>query len=224
MWQFAIPALAQGGAAIASYLSKRNAIRNSPRLENTAYGKELQRQASEGRYSPSAISEMTGKVSRQAGNQANYQSVRTKGNLISRGMGNSIAGQRLLSEPYTAAAETVSDYRGGLETANEASKVSAREKYGQLKYQEQQNRAMAMGDAKAGLWGGLGSAVASGVGSYLSQRQAGLPGIQDKRGIFQGVMDSYREHGDPAMLYNDLLNMGRTPEEAKAIMAQLANQ
>lgn len=139
-------------------------------FETTAYGQELKQKGEKGTV------DVEGRVGRYAGDvygQAARTTAETRGRLYARGMGGSMAGQRALNEPGMQAAGMVAGERGRLEEANEQTRQSARDLYGRLstewdeqRRQEQKAIDQARQENISGsLIGAAGSAVNLGVGA-----------------------------------------------------------
>lgn len=154
-----IPGIVKGTTSIANYISARR--NKTPSFGATEYGKHLRTIGEQGIYSPDVQSRMLSETTRTAGNIAQGRIASTRGYLESRGIGTSIAGARVLDRPVQDVQRQVGEQANRLTIANEMSKVSAKDRYVQMLYQNQLARKQeARGDTSA-LLGGLAGAGVS---------------------------------------------------------------
>jgi len=160
----------KGISSIGKYLTRP---KTTP-YRTSAMGKYLRRISEQGIYSPAMQSRILGRTTSAAANVAQSRRSKTRGYLESMGMGTSIAGARALDQPLSELQRTASEKASELELANEMSKINALRQY----YMgAEQHKAMKEGratQAKSELFSGLGGAVESGMGSYLTGKQLGM--------------------------------------------------
>ena len=145
--------------------------KKTPRFGDTPYGRYLQKVSEEGLYSPEVEREMVGRVAGQAGNISQIRKAGIRGQLESQGLGNSISGARLLSDPEREQQRAVTDYTGRLTETEGIAKGNALRDFAMGKTQSEGQRRMEDSQATAQLIGGLGGAVASGAGTMYEQSQ-----------------------------------------------------
>ena len=109
------------------WIHNRYSLGNKPKFADSAYGEYLKKMQKEGKYSPEAQGRIESSVSRTAGQVASDQSSDYRGRLISRGMGNSIAGIRGDKDIEQRRIKAVADVSDKIATENELSKKRAGE-------------------------------------------------------------------------------------------------
>ena len=97
------------------------------RFEDTAQGKRLQRISQRGAITPGMRSEEIGDVSRAVGAAGSRQRTALRGQLVSRGLGNSIAGVRAQRQIGTGVQAQIGATARDITRRNEASKIAAKE-------------------------------------------------------------------------------------------------
>ena len=152
--------------------------KKTPSFGNTPYGRYLQKVSEEGMYSPEVEREMVGRVAGQAGNISQIRKAGIRGQLESKGLGNSISGARLLSDPEREQQRTVTDYTSRLDEREGIAKGNALRDFAIGKTQSEGQKRMEDSQAKAKLIGGLGGAAASAAGTMYEQGQ--LKSLVDK--------------------------------------------
>ena len=177
------PAAVSGISSLASYFSGRK--NRTPRFGNTDYGRHLQQIGQEGIYSPDAQRGLLTRRASQSGNIAQKRKSSLSGYLESIGMGNSIAGARLLAEPGQEHQHIMSDYTSQLGETNEMSKRNALAEYARQSNQYGAQRQAEGANLRSNLIGGLGGAVASGLGTgyqqYMGNKLAGYGAPEGKQ-------------------------------------------
>jgi len=214
-----IPA-AMAGAKVANWFNTRKGIKNlpkTPKATQTAYGKELNRQSAEGIFSPETRQYMMKRFGQNTAQTANQGRGEYSGQMTRMGLENSVAGARGMNEYALKRMQILADKGGEIENQNEMSKISAKEQYGQLEYQDKMasyqdkynRQTMKMQNTQN---------LISGLTSILPEVAKQIEPTQ-----FQGMMNEYQSTGDPASLYVNLLKMGIADENTiKQIMAMIA--
>ncbi len=164
---WAIPAAVELGKTL---LSKKQ---STPNPLSGEYGQYLNRVKKEGKYSPVMQSGIMGKIGAEAGNVAQGQVASIRGNLESRGMGNSVAGVRALASPGLKQQEILADKAADLTTANEESKAAADEKLAGLMGNWRNQRAAEDTANQNRIVSGLGNALSAGVSGYQDEQLFG---------------------------------------------------
>lgn len=161
-------------AAISFGQSLLNRGSKPPLGEDTAYGRFLAERAKSGMYSPEVRSRIMSGVGRDLGALAQRARADISGGLASTsGMRNSIAGQRLLSQPARDMSGSMSDISSRLDIANEQSKQEAASAYSQLKDESRNARRGWNSQMNQTLWGGALNTLGSALSTYQQQQQLG---------------------------------------------------
>lgn len=204
---------------LANYALTRRAIKNLPKVpkaKNSLYGQELERQSKQGIYSPETRQYMMSRIGQNTAQAANQGRGQYSGQLTRMGLENSIAGQRGMNEFALKRMKTMADKGQEIESQNELSKVYAREKYGQLDYQDKMaayqdkyNRRTMLMQNTQNLINGLTSIIPD-VAQKLEPTG------------FQGIVNEYHKSGDPAGLMYNLMQSGLSQEDALKVMEFIA--
>ncbi|MFH1319368.1 MAG: hypothetical protein ABII90_01780 [Bacteroidota bacterium] len=179
----AIPA---GISAIGSginYLARRK--KRTPTFASTEYGKYLRQLAEQGIYNPALRQTMIAGAGRQSGNIASQRIAKSKGYLASRGMGNSVAGARLLAQPGIERQRGIQDYEQNLMIKNEMSKQQARQQLAQGITGAEDIRRQEGKEDISQLIGGITGAVGQGVGNYMQLKQ-----LEDLKSYREGMAEA----------------------------------
>lgn len=147
--------------------------RKAGSFDSTSYGRELARTAKEGKYSPGAMSTIVGQAGARAGQVAQESKADIRGYLQARGMGNSIAGAKMLSSPDAVRMRTVSDTAGKLTADNELSKTQARMDYARARMGYDEGRRAEDNAATGDLVGGLAGAAGNAYKGYIGDQREG---------------------------------------------------
>lgn len=183
---WAVPAIAQGVGAVASYFSARK--NRTPRFEDTAQGRYLKKTSKQGVYTPYQQATVTAKAARGASAIANTQQSNMRGYLAARGMQNSVVGARALSEPQNNVQEITANAAENIALQNEQSKLAAKEAYLAGTDQARGIRQQEKSAATANLVGGLAGAAGAAVGGYY-QNRARIIGEQYEADKYQRETD-----------------------------------
>lgn len=159
-------ALMQVGGAGAKWLFGQ--FNKPKKFEDTEYAKRLYDISKRGAYTSKVRSQIMGGVSRTAGAAASQARTGYKGNLIARGMENSIAGARGMGDIDTRYMNTLADTRRDVDIRNEQSKIDATDRYAQLKDASDAQRKQFSQMNNANLIGGV---IDAGVGYYGGKMQ-----------------------------------------------------
>jgi hypothetical protein len=187
--------LAQAGVSGAKWLSSKYG-KKKPSMKDSPYGKELSRQANEGMYSPKAKAIMTNKAGQTFGATADDSVSDYKGQLISKGMGSSIAGAKGIKDIKLKQAEAVQKVASKVELDNETSKVSAKKELSMGQYQDKLANWEASNSRNQELVSGVGGAIAGKVGSMPGADGSSL----NPEGVF--TLDHISPMtGKPMMMY-----------------------
>lgn len=165
----AIPAGISAVGALGSYLYKRK--KRAPAFKNTDYGIYLKRLSEEGIYSPEQRRIMLNQTGRQAGNVASIRRAKSRGQLVSRGLGGSVTGARLLDRPYREAQRGLAGTAERISMENEQSKRRAAERYAMGQTESRERRRVESRQDVGGLIQGLAGAGQQFAGNYLRGRQ-----------------------------------------------------
>lgn len=166
---FFIPAAAQTTTSLLQYFLRKK----PPRYEETARGKYLMGRSRYGRYSPQARRSILGDVSRATGGVAQQEKASLRGLLTSRGLGDSIAGIRLLSEPEIKRMGILGDVEERLGRESELSKGRARETFATERTGYGEQRRAGEQQARTSLLSGLTQAGMQGYQGYQLGKLAG---------------------------------------------------
>jgi hypothetical protein len=164
---WAIPAAVELGSAL---LSKGN---KTPNPLDTEYGQYLNKVKKQGKYSPAVQSTVMGRVGAEAGNVAQDEVARTRGELEARGMGNSISGIRALATPGLRTQEVVANAADRLTVANEESKAAADERLAGVMGQYRTQRAAEDTADWNRKVGGIAGALKAGVSGWQDEQLFG---------------------------------------------------
>ena len=178
MWPYMIPAAAQTTTSLLQYFLRKK----PPKYEETARGKHLMGRSRHGKYSPRARRSILGGVSRRTGGVAQQEKASIRGLLTSRGMGDSIAGIRLLSEPEIKRMAILGGAEERLGIESELSKESAREAFATEKTGYGERRRAGEQQARMSLLGGLTQAGMQAYQGYQLGTLAGTEKIDPKTG------------------------------------------
>ncbi len=164
-----LPAAIQGAATLGKYIYDRN--KRTPDFSSTAYGRYLKHKSQVGIYPETVKEKILSQIGAEAGNVGQQQRAIIRGQLLSKGMGGSVAGVRMLNEPSQDRMRGIITARKQLEIENEMSKQQAGEQLamGETQIAEQQ-RAEKRANV-GGLIGGVVSAGTSLAGGYYQQKQ-----------------------------------------------------
>ena len=158
-------AFALGKAGLEYY----NASKNKPApFENTDEAKYLANVRENGVIAPGERRGLLGRAGAVAGNQASQRKADIRGGLISRGMGNSISGARLLDTPGRDTQRTLTNTGVNLDIMNEQSKNTAAQQYATKSTNRDDMRTQYSKQMTSGLIGGLTGAGASAYGAYAN--------------------------------------------------------
>jgi len=199
MWPFLIPAAAQTTTSLLQYFMRKK----PPRYEETARGKYLKGRSRYGKYTPQARRSILGGVSRRTGGVAQQEKASIRGLLTSRGMGDSIAGIRLLSEPEIKRMAILGGAEERLGIESELSKGRAREAFATEKTGYGEQRRMEESQARGGLLQGL---VGAGTRAYQGYQ---LGTLADKHPELASLLQSGANV--PYYAYRDLLGKKKQP-------------
>ena len=144
-----------------------------PRAEQTARGRELMRRSRYGAYSPVAQRNILSAAGRAGGAAGQTARADIRGGLVRRGMGDSIAGERLLAEPGLQQARYMAEAGEGLETENELAKTEARSDFAALQDQTDSARRESRRQGLQSLIGGGLGAVEAGVDTFMQEKTLG---------------------------------------------------
>lgn len=175
---FFIPAAAQTTTSLLQYFLRKK----PPRYEETARGKYMMGQSRYGRYSPQARRSILGDVSRATGGVAQQEKASIRGLLTSRGLGDSIAGIRLLSEPEIKRMAILGDVEERLGRESELSKGRAREAFATERTGYGEQRRAGEQQARTSLLSGLTQAGMQGYRGYELGKLAGTEVVDPKTG------------------------------------------
>jgi len=167
---FFIPAIGQSAASLLGYFLRKK----KPRYESTARGKYLMGLSRYGKYSPRARRSILGGVSRSTGNVAQQQKASIRGLLASRGLGESISGISLLSEPEIRRMAALANVEERLGRESELSKAGAREAFAAEKAQSEEQRRLEEQQARMSLLQGLTGAAGQAYQGYQLGKLAGI--------------------------------------------------
>ena len=126
-----------------------------------------------GRYSPLARRSILGDVSRATGGVAQQEKASIRGLLTSRGLGDSIAGIRLLSEPEIRRMAILGDVEERIARESELSKGQAREAFATERTGYGEQRRASEQQARTTLLSGLTQAGMQGYQGYQLGKLAG---------------------------------------------------
>ncbi len=166
-----ITSAVKGLFSLGDYLSRREQIKALGK--ETEEEKYLKRLSKEGIYPESVKGKILGTVGARAGGIAHRAVAKTRGELISIGMGRSIAGKRALTEPYIKQIGEISETARQLDIENVLSKERAGREYAGRKSMRELMGTQAKMEASRELFGGLGGAVVSGVSSVIGEYYLG---------------------------------------------------
>jgi hypothetical protein len=172
-----LPALLMYGAPAAlsvgqTLMNLGSLKRSKPPLgEHTFSGRFLAERAKSGMYSPEVRSRIMSGVGRDLGALAQRARSDISGGLASTGMRNSIAGQRLLSQPARDMSGSLSDVASRLDIENEQSKQTAEYAYNQLKDESRNARRGWRSQMNQTAWGGALNTLGAGLGGYQQHQQ-----------------------------------------------------
>lgn len=168
--QFLIPAAIQGASSLAGHFRRKK----TPKFEETAEGRRLMGVSREGEFNPLVRRSLLSGVSRRGAETAEIEKNRIQGNLIARGMGDSIAGQSLLAQPGLNRIRTVGEAAEDIERRNELSKERARDEFARGVTQAKEQRRQETNQARMGLISGLTSAAGQAYQGVMQGRQEGF--------------------------------------------------
>lgn len=152
-----VPLAIEGGKTLASYgagLLGQNSRKRSQRK----YLKYLGDMAKNGAYSPEMQRGAIAPMARETANVAQQSTADTRGRLAQQGMGNSIAGTRLLADPSLRRMGALGDASNRMGMANAASKVEATRSLADARMGFDQENADASMQNNMNLAGGLANA------------------------------------------------------------------
>jgi hypothetical protein len=164
---WAVPAAVELGKALLTKGQK------TPNPMDTEYGQYLAKTSKQGKYSPAEQSAMMGRVGAEAGNVAQGEVARTRGELTYRGFGNSIAGIRALAAPGLKRQEVMAGAADRLTIANEDSKAAAEEKLAGVMGQWRGQRAAENTANQNRIVGGLAGAISAGASGWQDEKLFG---------------------------------------------------
>ncbi len=156
------------GAGI-NYLLNRK--KKPPKFANTEYGRYLKQLSEQGMYNPALRQSMMGQAGRESGNVAGQHYMQSKGYLTSRGMGNSVAGARLLAQSGIERQRAMQGFGERMTVENEQSKQTALSQYVQGVTGADEQRRLESKQNVSNLIGGLTDAATSGLGAYMQGKQ-----------------------------------------------------
>jgi len=159
----------QLGKGLAGWLTRPKI----PRAEQTARGRELMRRSRYGAYGPVAQRNILSAAGRASGAAGQTARVGIRGGLVHRGMGDSIAGERLLAEPGLRRSRYLAETGERLGTENELAKTEARSDFATLQDQMDATRRESRRQGLQSLLGGGLGAVEAGVGTYMQEKTLG---------------------------------------------------
>jgi len=169
MWPYMIPAAAQTTTSLLQYFLRKK----PPRYEETARGKYLKGRSRYGKYTPQARRSILGGVSRRTGGVAQQEKASIRGLLTSRGMGDSIAGIRLLSEPEIKRMAIMGEAEERIGIESELSKERAREAFATEKTGYGERFRTGEQQARMSLMQGLTGAAGQAYQGYQLGKMAG---------------------------------------------------
>jgi len=157
----AIMAGTQAVGSVAGYFSRKNASRKAYNA-GMDYAGTLKELSDKGIDIDRRMQGISSNVNTMASNaRSDYL-----GQLASRGMLGSIAGQRGANQIQEGAMETIGNARTSLETEDERVKREALDAYNRAVYNAKAGSAQAIGANNSALASGLAGAVNTGVGQY----------------------------------------------------------
>lgn len=174
---YAAPAAISAGSTLMNMMSLKKS--KPPLGEHTYTGQYLAERAREGIYSPEVRSRVMSGVGRDLGALAQRARSDISGGLANTGMRNSIAGQRLLSQPGRDMSRSMSDVSSRIDIENEMSKQEAGLAYNRLKDESRAARQGWRSQFNQAAWGGALNTVQAGIGGYQGYQQA--------QGLNQGI-------------------------------------
>ena len=172
----AMAGITAAGEAIKWGVNRYNESKR-PKFKDSEYAKEMLRRKKEGIYSPEAMNEIQGSANKQFAGGAQSGKARLEGDLISKGLGGSIAGVRAKNEYDIAASGKRSDLAGELSTEQEMSKITAADQYNQALYEDKQQSWQNKSQANQQLFSGLVDGLSPIANKYI---QNGMPIPKDK--------------------------------------------
>jgi len=149
----------------------------TPLFEHTFSGNYLEKIMEQGRYSPKTIATLLSRIGRQSGTVASGRAADIQGQLVARGMDNSIAGLSLIDAPKRQHQRTMADAAERFNLTNEESKVAAEET---LVHGKDASRAQRRGENMQ-RWNTLGGAADQLVNTAMNLASSGVfgGGLQD---------------------------------------------
>ena len=141
-----------------------------PRAEQTATGRDLMRRSQYGAYDPAARRKIIGAASRASGNAAQTAAADMRGQLVSSGMDDSIAGQRLMATPALQRAGYLAETGERMEAENEQAKGMAREQFAGLQDRLDEQRRYSRRQGLQSLLGGAINAAGAGINTAIEER------------------------------------------------------
>lgn len=223
---WAIGAGIKAGTSAWKWWQRRKDIRGLPKrpgFEGSSYAERLKQLSEQGIYSPAAMQNILGGVSRTAAGVAEEGKAGYYGRMIGRGMGGSIATQAGMGRYDIARMGKVSETARRLATEGELSKVGYGLQYGQMsykdrmaKYAEDLRRKEMQSANVQGLIGGLGETVGTGFGTYagaLKEREQTIGGLMEKG--YKGLTP--REATSLAELKLKMSKLQKTPSYQAAV-------
>jgi hypothetical protein len=204
-----LPALLMYGAPAAlsvgqTLMNLGSLKRSKPPLgEDTFSGRFLAERSKSGMYSPEVRSRIMSGVGRDLGALAQRARSDISGGLASTAMRNSIAGQRLLSQPARDMSGSMSDVASRLDIENEQSKQAAEDAYNQLKDESRNARQGWRSQMNQTAWGGALNTLGAGLQGYQQYQQN--QSLDEGMTLWQSLVDQGKN--DEANALSNILIM-----------------
>lgn len=173
---YLIPSLIQAGGGLLGYATRPKRRPITPAFETTKYGGLLQKRAREGLYPPSVRGGILRGIGERTGSVAQQERARIRGGLVSRGMGESVAGLRVLGEPGRRRMGILGEAERGLMVESEMGKRQAEEElarlsteFGMRRSAEEEQIRLEAKQAISDLVGGFAGAGMMGVTDWIER-------------------------------------------------------